>query len=139
MRPTACSVGELAKRTGVTVRTLRYYEEIGLIAPPRTTNRATASTRAAMSPACSRSCRSGNSASRWTRFGILSRPISRRCSVIEMHIARAAGTDRAAPRLVDRLEAIASSLRRAEKPSVTELLHTMEVMNRMEKYYTPEQ
>src|SRR6185437_4356965 len=28
-------VGELAKRTGLTVRTLRYYDEIGLLSPPR--------------------------------------------------------------------------------------------------------
>src|SRR5881628_2102160 len=28
-------VGELAKRTGVSVRTLHYYDEIGLLAPSR--------------------------------------------------------------------------------------------------------
>ena len=33
MRPEAIRVGELAKRTGVSVRTLHYYEEIGLLAP----------------------------------------------------------------------------------------------------------
>ena len=35
MRPEAIRVGELAKRTGVSVRTLHYYEEIGLLAPSR--------------------------------------------------------------------------------------------------------
>ncbi len=29
------SIGELARTTGVTTRTLRYYEEIGIMEPPR--------------------------------------------------------------------------------------------------------
>src|SRR4051794_13313936 len=33
MRPEATRVGELAKRTGVSVRTLHYYEEVGVLAP----------------------------------------------------------------------------------------------------------
>ena len=33
MQPTAMKVGELAKRTGVSVRTLHYYDEIGLLSP----------------------------------------------------------------------------------------------------------
>ena len=31
-------IGELSRRTGVSTRVLRYYEEQGLIAPARTTN-----------------------------------------------------------------------------------------------------
>ncbi|MFD9283808.1 MerR family DNA-binding transcriptional regulator [Streptomyces mirabilis] len=31
-------VGELARRTGVTVRALRYYEAAGLVVPRRLTN-----------------------------------------------------------------------------------------------------
>ena len=31
----AWKVGELARRTGLSVRTLRYYDEIGLLAPSR--------------------------------------------------------------------------------------------------------
>ena len=31
------SIGDLARRTGLTHRTLRYYEELGLLDPPRDT------------------------------------------------------------------------------------------------------
>src|SRR5260370_38941640 len=33
MGPRAMKVGELARRTGIPVRTLHYYDEIGLLAP----------------------------------------------------------------------------------------------------------
>ena len=33
MKSTALKVGALAKQTGLTVRTLHYYEEIGLLRP----------------------------------------------------------------------------------------------------------
>jgi hypothetical protein len=32
--PTALSIGEVAKKTGIKVPTIRYYEQIGLVAPP---------------------------------------------------------------------------------------------------------
>ncbi|WP_051247506.1 MerR family transcriptional regulator [Nocardioides halotolerans] len=35
-RPTALTIGEVAARTGLTQRTLRYYEDLGLLAPART-------------------------------------------------------------------------------------------------------
>jgi len=35
-RSTALTIGEVAARTGLTPRTLRYYEDLGLLQPPRT-------------------------------------------------------------------------------------------------------
>src|SRR6185369_10435766 len=37
MRPPPWKVGELAKRTGVSVRTLHHYDEIGLLSPSHRT------------------------------------------------------------------------------------------------------
>jgi DNA-binding transcriptional MerR regulator len=33
LQSTAMKVGELAKQTGISVRTLHYYDEIGLLSP----------------------------------------------------------------------------------------------------------
>src|SRR3954449_9555224 len=35
-RSNALTIGEVAARTGLTQRTLRYYEDLGLLDPPRT-------------------------------------------------------------------------------------------------------
>ncbi len=36
-QPEALKVGELARRTGLSVRTLHHYDEIGLLSPARRT------------------------------------------------------------------------------------------------------
>jgi DNA-binding transcriptional MerR regulator len=37
LRPASWKVGELAKQTGLSVRTLHYYDEIGLLSPSQRT------------------------------------------------------------------------------------------------------
>ena len=37
MRPSTWKVGELAKQTGLSVRTLHYYDEVGLLSPSQRT------------------------------------------------------------------------------------------------------
>ena len=79
MRFEALKVGELARRTGLTIRTLHHYDEIGLLRPSLHTEAGTASTRPATSPGCSRCSRCGSSASRWRRSATASTgPASRR-------------------------------------------------------------
>ena len=140
MRPEAIRVGELAKRTGVSVRTLHYYEEMACSRHRGAATRGIGSMPTPMSSACSRSCCSGTSASLWKVSGIACTGTTCRSSrVIEMHLAGLREQIALQGQLCDRLEAIARGLQMAEQPSVADLLHTMEVMNRVEKYYTPEQ
>jgi DNA-binding transcriptional MerR regulator len=140
MRPEAIRVGELAKRTGVSVRTLHYYEEIGLLAPSR---RSDAGYRLYTDADVVRlqqimSLRQLGFPLEQIR-DCLHRDDVPLLRVIEMHLAGLREQIALQGQLCDRLEAIARGLQVAEQPSVTDLLHTMEVMNRMEKYYTPEQ
>jgi len=136
-------VGELARRTGVSVRTLHHYHEIGLLEPalggsgehrlygPREIARLQqirALARLRMSLAEIRSCLDAQGAE----------PLS----VVERLLERLEQEMALARRLRDRLEAIAESLRKAEEPSVEIFLQAIELMSEMDrvmKYYTGEQ
>jgi MerR family transcriptional regulator, thiopeptide resistance regulator len=140
MRPEAIRVGELAKRTGVSVRTLHYYDEIGLLAPSRHSEagyRLYADTDIVRLQQIMSLRQLGFSLEQIR--DCLHRGDVPLLRVIEMHLAGLREQIALHSQLCDRLEAIARGLRLAEQPSVTELLRTMEVMKRMEKYYTPEQ
>jgi hypothetical protein len=64
LRPVAVwKVGELAERTGLSVRTLHYYDEIGLLSR----RRAIVSIQPGTSSVCSRSGRSSTWALVWRR------------------------------------------------------------------------
>ncbi|MCA1667139.1 MAG: MerR family transcriptional regulator [Thermomicrobia bacterium] len=138
--PDAMKVGALAKRTGVSVRTLHYYDEISLLAPSA---RSEAGYRLYAAADVVRlqqimSLRQLGFALEQIR-DCLNRGNISPLRVIEQQLAQLREQIALHHQLCDRLEVIARSLRRAEEPSVAELLHTMEAMNRMEKYYTPEQ
>ncbi len=139
-RPDAMKVGALAKQTGISVRTLHYYDEIGVLAPSAHSDAGyrlyTAADVVRLQQIMSL---------RQLGFSLeqirdcLDRGDVSPLRVIEQHLVQLREQIALHHQLCDRLERIAGGLRRAEKPSVTELLHTMEVMNRVEKYYTPEQ
>jgi DNA-binding transcriptional MerR regulator len=140
MRPDAMKVGELAKRTGVSVRTLHYYDEIGLLAPSQHSEagyRLYAGADVIRLQQIKSLRQLGFSLEQIRDFlGGGDVPL---LQVIEMHLNRVREEIAMQEQLCDRLEAIAQRLRRAEELSVTELMQTMETMGRMEKYYTPEQ
>jgi DNA-binding transcriptional MerR regulator len=140
MPPSGLKVGELAKRTGLSVRTLHYYDEIGLLAPSQHTASGhrlyTAGDVARLQQIASlrqlglpleeiRAC--------------LERPDFSPLRVLEMHLARLREQLELQQRLCQRLESIAAGLRRTEAISVEEFVQTIEVMTMFEKYYTPEQ
>jgi DNA-binding transcriptional MerR regulator len=133
-------VGALAKRTGVSVRTLHYYDEIGLLVPSQRSEAAYRLYTAADVVRLQQimSLRQLGFSLEEIRGCLCRRDLSP-LRVVEQQIAQLHEQIALHHQLRNRLEAIAKGLRRAEEPSIEELLRTMEVMNRMEKYYTPEQ
>ncbi|MDQ6834256.1 MAG: MerR family transcriptional regulator [Chloroflexota bacterium] len=139
-RPDTMTVGALAKRTGISVRTLHYYDEIGVLAPSRHSDAGyrlyTAADVVRLQQIMSL---------RQLGFSLeqirdcLNRGDLSPLRVVEQHLIQLREQIALHHQLCDRLEAIAQRLQQVEKPSVAELLYTVEVMSRMEKYYTPEQ
>ncbi|HEX4965837.1 MAG TPA: MerR family transcriptional regulator [Thermoanaerobaculia bacterium] len=140
MRPSPWKVGELARWTGVSVRTLHYYDEIGLLRPAQTTE---AGYRLYTEGDVIRlqqvkSLRHlGFSLEEIKNF--LARPEVSPGEVLRMQITHLKEQITQQQRLCERLEAIAGRWGKAESVSTEELLQIIEVMNMMDKYYTPEQ
>lgn len=138
--PRALKVGELARRTGVSVRTLHHYDEIGLLSPSRRTesgHRLYAEREIARFQQITSLRQLGFSLEEIRAF--LARPDGYPQRVIELHVARLREQIVAQRRLCERLEALNAHLSATGDVSVEEFLLTIEEMIRMEKYYTPEQ
>jgi MerR family transcriptional regulator, thiopeptide resistance regulator len=140
MRFAALKVGDLAKRTGLTVRALHHYDEIGLLKPSLKTEAGhrlyTAKDVARLQHVLSL---------RQLGFSLeqvrdcLDRPGFSPLRVIGLHVARLRKQIEIQRRLCDRLEAIATHLSAAEEVSADEFIRTIEEMSMIENYYTAEQ
>lgn len=133
-------VGTLARKTGVSVRTLHYYDEIGLLAPARRTeagHRLYGADDAVRLQQIVSLRQLGFSLDEIRVF--LEGVDGAAHRVIELHLARLNEQMALQRRLYDRLEALAAHLRAAEEVSVDDILQTIADMNMIEKYYTPEQ
>jgi DNA-binding transcriptional MerR regulator len=140
MQFAALKVGELARRTGLTIRTLHHYDAIGLLRPSLHTEAGyrlyTAGDVARLQQVLSL---------RQLGFGLeqirdcLDRPGFAPLEVIDAHVARLREQVELQRRLCERLEALAGQLRAAGAVSADDFLETIEVMTMMEKYFTPEQ
>jgi DNA-binding transcriptional MerR regulator len=134
------TVGALAKRVGVSIRTLRYYDEIGLLAPARHTA-AGYRLYGAGDVARLQQIRS----LRQLGFSldeiqtILRDPAYSPLQTIELHLERVRTQTRALRHLEDRLAALAAHFRRMDQPTTEDFLRVMESMTMVEQYYTPEQ
>jgi DNA-binding transcriptional MerR regulator len=140
MKFEALKVGELARRTGLTVRTLHHYDEIGLLKPSLHTEAGyrlyTAADVARLQQVLS--LRQLGFALEEVR-DCLDRPGFAPLEVIRLHVTRLREQIELQRKLCERLEALAEHFRRAEEVSADEFLYTIEVMTMFEKYYTPEQ
>ena len=133
-------IGELAKATGVTVRTLHHYDRIGLLAPAE---RSGAGYRLYSDVDLGRLYRIralqgmgftlAEIGDELLRDGEDPRPALRR------HVERLDERARLAERLRSRLTDILATLDRAGEPTGDMFIEAIEVMTRMERYYTPEQ
>jgi DNA-binding transcriptional MerR regulator len=140
MRFEALKVGELARRTGLTIRTLHHYDDIGLLKPSHHTESGHRlyGTRDVVRLQQIKSLRQLGLSLEEVR-DCLGRPDCSPQRVIGLHLARLREQIALQQRLCDRLEVLAARFDSAEAVSVEEFLQTIEVMTVMEKYYTPEQ
>ncbi len=140
MKAQSWKVGELAKRTGVTVRTLHHYDEIGLLRPSWHTESGhrlyTAGDVARLQQILS--LRQLGFALEQVR-NCLERPGFSPLEVIRLHLERLRERIALEQRLCDRLEAVAARLASAEEVSADEFLKMIEETTMIESYYTPEQ
>ena len=140
MRPAVWKVGELARETGLSVRTLHYYDEIGLLAP----SQHTASGHRLYGGADLARLQQIKSL-RQLGFSLeqirdcLSGPDFSPLRLVESHLASLREQVARQQWLCGKLEALAAHFRAAEEVSAEEFLQTIEAMNMVEKYYTPEQ
>ncbi len=140
MKPLPWKVGELARRTGLSVRALHHYDEIGLLRPSL---RSAAGHRLYDLRDVSRlqqiqSLRSmGFPLEEIRRF--LESPGVSPQRVIHLHVARLREQISLATRLAERLQAVAHPLGSAEMVSVDELCKTIEDMSMFDQYFTTEQ
>jgi len=136
----AVKIGELAKRAGVSVRTLHHYDEIGLLVPSGRT------------PSGHRLYGRGEverlqQIASLRHLGLpleeiracLARPEYSLERVLDLHVERLDKDIARQERVRDLVRSLRDRLRAAETVSVDDLTKTIEVTMNYEKYYTPEQ
>jgi MerR family transcriptional regulator, thiopeptide resistance regulator len=140
MRFEVLQVGELSKRTGLTVRTLHHYDQIGLLKPSSHSESGyrlyTAADIARLQQLLSL---------RQLGFSLdeirncLDRSDFSPLEVIRLHLARLHEQIASQQALSQKLATIAASVQSAEEVSTDEFLRTIEAITMTEKYFTPKQ
>lgn len=139
MEPKRWKVGELAVATGLTVRTLHHYDEIGLLVPSERTGSghrlySGADVTTLYRIAALRDLGlSLDDIRNWFEEGEDPEELVRR------HLDEVQRQLELNGRLRDRLVSILEALEREEEPDAEQFIRTVEVMSMHEKSYTPEQ
>ena len=140
MNPKRWKIGELARRTGVSVRALRHYDAIGLL---RSSARSASGYRLYDESDVVRL--SQIKSLRHMGFSLeeagefLSRPGASPEQVVRLHLARLREQVAQQQRLLERLEAACKYLHGRTNASAEEFLKITEAITMTEKYYTSEQ
>jgi DNA-binding transcriptional MerR regulator len=137
-------VGELAGRTGLTVRTLHHYDAIGLVRPSGRTESAHGAGHRLYTDADVARLQQvvslkqlGFSLEQVRAY--LGRAGYDPRQVVRLHLARVRAQAAELKRLEGRLAALSDALDKAEAVSADEFLAAIGGMTMLEKYYTPEQ
>lgn len=144
MRDQALKIGDLARRTGLTVRTLHHYDAIGLLRPSGRTHSGyrlyTAADIARLQQVLSL---------RQLGFSLeeirdcLDGPAFSPLEIIELHVTRIKEQVELQHKLCERLETLAVRLRSTQTVCVDEFLSAIQETTMLEalqeKYFTPEQ
>jgi DNA-binding transcriptional MerR regulator len=133
-------VGELAKRCGLTVRTLHHYDAVGLLAPSA---RSDSGYRLYNRDDIARL----HQIQALRRFGlsladigaILANPGSHLASIVDRQIQVLDRQIAQSTALRDRLSRLQGQLRRGEEPELADWLTTLEMMTMYDKYFTKEE
>ena len=137
-------VGELAQRTGLTVRTLHHYDAIGLLSPSGRTESMHKSGHRLYTAADVKRLHQ-IVCLKQLGFGLeqvkecMTRADYDPRAVIRLHLEQVRKRAAELAELGDRLEGLAQSLDSVDEVSPDAFLETIEVMTMIEKYYTPEQ
>lgn len=133
-------IGELARRAGVTVRSLRFYDEIGLLSPALHSEggHRLYGEREVRRLQRIRSLQSMNFSLKQIR-DCLKHPQFSAAGVIRLQLDELERQFEALSRLRNRLLSLEDRLSRSQDISIQEFLQVMEDMTMIEKYYTPEQ
>jgi MerR family transcriptional regulator, thiopeptide resistance regulator len=140
MKSGTLRIGELAKRSGLTVSALHHYDDIGLLSPSLHTEAGyrlyTAADVARLQRVLSL---------RQIGFSLdeirdcLDSPGFAPLEVIQLHLTRLREQMRLQQRLCDRLAGIAAKFQAAVEVSADEFLQTIEEITMLENYFTPAQ
>lgn len=136
----ALKIGTLAKRTGVSIRTLRYYDEIGLLRP---NSRSSAGYRLYGTEDVARLQQILSL--RALGFSLdaiqtcLAEPTFSALHVVNLHREQLQHQLEHQQRLARRLDLLAHHLAHHEAVSLDDLLQTIEDITMIEHYYTPDQ
>jgi DNA-binding transcriptional MerR regulator len=140
MASTGMKVGDLAQRTGISVRTLHYYDEIGLLSPAQRTESGYRLYGEADVIRLQQvmSLRQIGFSLEQIRQCLDQREYSL-LEVVQMQLSRLQQRIQEQQQLCCQLESIAHRLSVQEEVTLQELLQLIEVTTMLDKYYTPEQ